>query len=253
MNAEHAKNDSLQISGSPDILVSATERMIQEISQMISAGKILPGSRFPSERLLATQYNVSRSTVREALHYFETLGMVKKVVGSGSYLVDDPDTLYRVIGSRQLIERYNWMEIIETRRVLELGIVQLAAQRATREDKLKLRKLCDETCKASTDASDNGRIAYTKLDYQLHREFACTARNSILLEMFEAIKDTFIESRVVWKYGDGNIDRGNESHRKIVEAIAAGDAHQAMVEMREHLDDMYAMALATKSRTKEVY
>ena len=220
---------------------SATERMIQEIGKMIREGKILPGDRFPSERLMAEQYNVSRGTVREALHYFETLGMVKKVTGSGSYLVDDPDTLYRVIGSRQLVERYNWMEMIETRRVLEVGIVHLAAERSTREDKLRLRRMCDELCKVSADKSEAGRLQYTELDYQLHREFARITRNSILLEMFEVIKDTFLRAQTVWEKSDGSVERGNESHLRITKAIIAGDGVLASKEMQLHLDDMSKM------------
>lgn len=141
---------------------SATEKMIHELSRMIYEGHILPGERFPAERTLATQFGVSRNTVREAIHYYETLGMVKRITGSGNYLIDDSDVLYRAVSSRQLIERYNWLEMIEMRRILEVGIVQLAAERATREDKITLRKINDAAQQASIGNGQSNSEAWTK-------------------------------------------------------------------------------------------
>lgn len=232
---------------------SAADRVIQEISKLIRTGEILPGDRFPAERTLAEKYGVSRGTVREALHYFETLGMMKKVPGSGNYLIDDSETLYRVIGNRQLIERYNWLEMIETRQVLEVGIVRLAAERATREDKLNLRRICEQTCKASADKTEEGSINYTKLDYQLHREFAKITRNGILLEMFEAIKDTFLEARYLWELGNGSRETANESHIRIVDAIINENGVAAEKEVQQHLNDMlkiFKMARGDISKEK---
>lgn len=234
------------LSAKQDDASSAADRVIQEISELIRTGEILPGDRFPAERTLAEKYNVSRGTVREALHYFETLGMMKRVAGSGNYLIDDSEALYRVIGNRQLVERYNWFEMIETRQVLELGIVRLAAERATREDKLNLRRICERACKASADKTENGRMTYIKLDYQLHREFAQITRNGILLEMFEAIKDTFLEARQLWEMGNGSQERANESHTRIVNAIISGDGALAGKEMQQHLNDMFVMVNAAQ-------
>ena len=89
------------------------------------------------------------------------------------------------------------------------------------------------------------RQSYTELDYQLHREFACITRNNILLEMFETIKDTFLGARFVWEKSDGTIERGNEFHIRIVNAIIDGNAQEAMRKM-QHLDDMASMIKAAQ-------
>ena len=112
--------------------------------------------------------------------------------------------------------------------------------------------MCDITCKASTDRSDKGRQRYTELDYQLHREFARITRNNILLEMFETIKDTFLGARSVWEKSDnsdGNIERGNESHIRIVNAIINGNGPEAMREMQQHLDNMTVMIKTAQKDT----
>ena len=104
------------------------------------------------------------------------------------------------------------------------------------------------------------RQSYTELDYQLHREFACITRNNILLEMFETIKDTFLGARFVWEKSDGTIERGNEFHIRIVNAIIDGNAQEAMRKtiertnvdkkvmrkMQQHLDDMASMIKAAQ-------
>lgn len=42
--------------------------------------------KFPTERVLAARYHVSRQTVRSALKLLEEKGIIKKVQGSGTYL-----------------------------------------------------------------------------------------------------------------------------------------------------------------------
>ncbi len=95
------------------------------------------------------------------------------------------------------------------------------------------------------------RQSYTELDYQLHREFARITRNNILLEMFETIKDTFLGARFVWEKSDGTIERGNEFHIRIVNAIIDGNAQEAMRKMQQHLDDMASMIKAAQENIGE--
>ncbi|MBR5752908.1 MAG: FadR family transcriptional regulator [Clostridia bacterium] len=221
---------------------STVEQVIETIRTMITDGAIRPGDRFPSERKLSEQTGTSRNTVREALHYYETLGILEKRVGSGSYLIGDPDALYRAINSRQLLERYNILEMIETRRILETGIVRLAAERATEEDKQQLQTILQESI-ANSDAvkTEEGLAVYIRWDYELHRQFAVITDNSFLLEMFEAMRDTFLDAGNYWKYRPEKVTDSNAFHRKIVAAISAGDPEEAEEQLKAHLDDMVLM------------
>lgn len=221
---------------------STVAKVVDYIRTMISSGQIAPGSRFPSERNLSELTGTSRNTVREALHYFETLGIVEKRIGSGSYLVEDADTLYRAINSRQLLERYNILEMIETRRILETGIVRLAAERATEADKQRLQEILKESVLLGEKVwTEQGLAAYIESDYRLHREFAVITDNAFLLEMFEAMRDTFLDGGNYWKYQPEKVRDSNDFHTKIVEAIVAGDPDEAEVQIIAHLNDMVIM------------
>lgn len=228
--------------GQSEQMPSTVARVVDYIREMISSGQIAPGSRFPSERNLSELTGTSRNTVREALHYYETLGIVEKRVGSGSYLVEDADTLYRAINSRQLLERYSILEMIETRRILETGIVRLASERATEEDKQRLHDLLNESIRLGEKVwTAPGLAAYIESDYRLHREFAVITDNEFLLEMFEAMRDTFLDAGHYWKYQPEKVRDSNDFHAKIVDAIDRGDAEEAEAELKAHLNDMVVM------------
>ncbi len=228
--------------GQSEQMPSTVARVVDYIREMISSGQIAPGSRFPSERNLSELTGTSRNTVREALHYYETLGIVEKRVGSGSYLVEDADTLYRAINSRQLLERYSILEMIETRRILETGIVRLAAERATEEDKQRLKDLLEESFRLGEKVwTAPGLSAFIEADYRLHREFAVITDNEFLLEMFEAMRDTFLDAGKYWKNQPEKVLDCNDFHTKIVAAIDRGDAEEAEAQLKAHLNDMVVM------------
>ncbi|MFF2189602.1 GntR family transcriptional regulator [Streptomyces sp. NPDC058155] len=57
-------------------------KVAQHLRERIESGVIAPGSRMPSERVLANQFDVSRVTVRHALKDLEMAGLVNVVAGA---------------------------------------------------------------------------------------------------------------------------------------------------------------------------
>ena len=61
------------------------------------AGRYAPGGQLPNERQLAEQYGASRQQVRDALLILQEAGLVKRKVGSGTYLAEDaPSIIERI-------------------------------------------------------------------------------------------------------------------------------------------------------------
>ena len=58
----------------------------QEILRQIKSGKLKNGDKIPPERTLCELYNISRTTVREALRNLEIEGYVVRIQGSGNYV-----------------------------------------------------------------------------------------------------------------------------------------------------------------------
>lgn len=96
------------------------------LRERIRHGEYAPGSRLPSESDLARELKVSRGTIRLALSQIETLGLIVRKQGDGTYVrrqVVEIDTQLRGIWDfRHLIEASHRMPSVQalstTRRLL---------------------------------------------------------------------------------------------------------------------------------------
>jgi DNA-binding transcriptional regulator YhcF (GntR family) len=67
-------------------------RVIDYIKQEIRLGHLSIGSRLPPERTLAETLNVSRNSVREALHILEVMGITVSTQGAGHFIAGNFET-----------------------------------------------------------------------------------------------------------------------------------------------------------------
>ena len=216
-----------------------TERVIKDIKTMIQTNELKPGQRFPSERTLSQRFGVSRNSVREALHYFEVIGLASARVGSGTYLVDDEEALQKVLDARQVIGQYNWMEMVQARRVVEIGIVKLAAINANREDKIAIRNALNRVNETSKNAkTERGLTEHIMADYNFHRMIARSTHNAILMELQATMKGVILSGVEVWRNLSDTMDVANPAHIRIAEAIEKNDPEAAVRSMEEHLHHM---------------
>ena len=65
-------------------------RIKQEITEEIRSGRLLPGSRVPSEAEIMKQYGVGRMTAHRALRLVAEDGLVVRVQGHGTYVAEHP-------------------------------------------------------------------------------------------------------------------------------------------------------------------
>ena len=57
-----------------------------QIKQAIEAGRWAAGDRIPSERELASQFDVSRMTLRQAIQTLVDEGILERRVGAGTFV-----------------------------------------------------------------------------------------------------------------------------------------------------------------------
>lgn len=62
--------------------------IVQQLRTLIEDERIPIGGKLPSERVLAEQLDVGRSTIREALRSLELLGLIETRRGEGTFLAD---------------------------------------------------------------------------------------------------------------------------------------------------------------------
>lgn len=86
----------------------------------MSAGLLSPGTKLPSERELAANFGVARSSLRPALKVFEIMGVITQKVGDGSYLNNDASSVLSVpMGFLFLLDDTSLQELTELRLMME--------------------------------------------------------------------------------------------------------------------------------------
>src|SRR5262245_35974971 len=113
---------------------STAEIVRGRIQHMIETGELKPGDRLPPERELAEHFQVSRASLRSALHSIAGMGLLQFRHGSGTYITGGPPVLNE--GPLSMLARLHGFtddEMFEARRQLEVGVAGRAAERATPE------------------------------------------------------------------------------------------------------------------------
>ena len=211
----------------------STALVISFVRDRIVRGAVRPGDRLPPERELAIQLGVSRPTVRAGLRALAAMGVVESRHGSGTYIPDGPPKL----GSEPLefladLHGFTRDEMYEARRVLEVGVAGLAAERASHE---QLAGIADEV--ASLFASMSDPEAFLLHDIRFHRAVAAGAGNPLLGSLVEMVSELYYERRreTATRATDRNLRDAAEMHRKIYQAIRVRDGAQARALMQQHL------------------
>jgi GntR family transcriptional regulator, transcriptional repressor for pyruvate dehydrogenase complex len=210
---------------------AAAEQVVSHVCAMIERGSLRPGDRLASERDLAAEVKVSRTSVRAGLRSLAAMGVVQTRRGAGTFITAGPPTL--VSEPLRLVASLHGLKLgglFEVRRVLEAGTASLAAERATPE---QMATISDEVTGMYSALHD----PHTFLDYDLrfHRAVAAAANNPMLGAIIEAVAALFFEQRRATIERAHNLRESADMHRKIYQAIRARDPEAARAAMDEHV------------------
>lgn len=214
--------------------VSPGEQVFEQIRKMILDGEWRSGDRIPPENELASLFDVSRATVRQALLRLSTMGLVETRWGEGNFVraIDVGTYANGLLPAIYLSDdsiRYVW----EFRLITEVESAGLAAQRAAPKDLKLLRANLERMCSLQGDV-DN----YLAADFEFHRIVTRMTGNPILIQTQTIMKDVLFESISTVTKAVGAHD-GLSFHKKICAALEQHDAQQARSFMRQHLESAY--------------
>ena len=115
----------------------AFEEVCDQIRAQIAAGDLRPGDRLPAERILGSQFKVSRTAIREAFKALEVAGVVRTETGvkGGSFIRDgDPEVVTQAIRDMLQLNKISIDSITEARLLLTIDAIKLACARGTEAD-----------------------------------------------------------------------------------------------------------------------
>jgi GntR family transcriptional regulator, transcriptional repressor for pyruvate dehydrogenase complex len=208
------------------------DRAADQILDMLISGGLNPGERLPPERELCARLRVSRTVVREALNLLEARGLISIEHGRGAVVSGgNTDAVRDTLGLILRVRPKVLWELLEMRKILEIEIAGLAAERATEEHVQAMRAQLERML-ASID-TPNG---YVDADVEFHAVLARAARNEVVLTMLEPIVDLLRASRrVSASRRPGSALRALGEHEEILRCVEVGDTEGARREMRAHL------------------
>ncbi len=210
------------------------EEIVGKVKDMIEKGRLKSGDQLPGERELAEVFNVSRSSVREALRSLESQGFLESRQGEGTYIASKSvESLVNPLASFISTEKDSQMELFEMRRVIEPQLAFLAAERATQDD----ISLMEQALELQEEAIARGETG-TDVDKTFHYIMAKATKNKFLLRMTDSVMDLLSESRDKYLQVEGRSEKSIARHRQVLEAIKAGDGKRAAKLMRAHLEDI---------------
>jgi GntR family transcriptional regulator, transcriptional repressor for pyruvate dehydrogenase complex len=98
---------------------SLSDQVTEALLARIESGQLKPGEKLPPEAVLAPEFGVSRTVVREAISRLKHEGLVESRQGSGVFVRLQPAMSSLKIDDSVLESRESILQIVELRRAIE--------------------------------------------------------------------------------------------------------------------------------------
>ena len=210
---------------------TAAQDLADRLLAAVAVGVYLAGERFPSERLLADAFDVSRVTVREALRILRAVGVIETRLGrtGGAFVLALPPgatdaAVQRALGGRgrELSELFDLRELVESL------VARTAAERRTAADVATLEEALTSF---RTARSERERHAS---DHSLHECVLAAAHNAQLTWLSHRLLAAASLGLPAESFASDMYNRARREHTALVRAVVAADADRAAGVARRH-------------------
>ncbi len=225
----------------------AYEDIVVQIQDLITKGRLKRDDQLPNEKEMSETFKVSRSTVREAILSLETLKLVERRQGDGTYVIaTSEEGLVQPLASSLFGEKDDLIDIFHIRKIIEPEVAQIAAANATAEDIEAMEKLIREQ---ENDIVVGGQGA--DIDASFHQLLSRTAKNRVLERLSRALMDLLSEMRGEYLQTQERRSVSVRGHQRILEAVKSGNAKTAQQAMLRHLSDVSSVVVAQKRKRRQ--
>jgi DNA-binding FadR family transcriptional regulator len=208
------------------------EQVAAKIAEDITSGSLGSGDSLPSERELVAQFGVSRTVIREATSRLSAKGLIHVVHGKGASVASSDNWKVIDVGLLDALE-HSLVELLEVRRILEMEVVALAAERATDDD---IQSMADAIERYDDALEDIERRVQADMDF--HAAIVKACGNSLFPVILEPISELLRSSRQATLGAPMGRRKTQVAHRRILDAIKSRNQVLARQAMHQHLDEV---------------
>jgi GntR family transcriptional regulator, transcriptional repressor for pyruvate dehydrogenase complex len=136
---------SERLVGQPEKSTKVYVEIVRQLREMIEKDGLKTGDKIPSERELSERLNAGRSSVREALRALELLGLIETRRGEGTFIRDfRGNQLVQLLSTFILQDDKAKFDVIETKNMIEMDCLYLAAEKYHKEEVERLKVWMNE-------------------------------------------------------------------------------------------------------------
>ncbi len=223
-----------------------SDRVAERLRALISERGLRPGDRLPAERALAVELGISRTSLREAIARLASQGLLTARVGGGTYVhlptavhaATDPLLPYLPLFQGDPQYRF---DVLEMRHALEGMAAWHAAQRATDEDRQRIRAAFQTMLDAHGKDDPAGEAS---ADAGFHLSIVEASHNLVLLQvmrgLFDLLQTNISQSREKLYLSPRTFEPLSSQHRELMDGVLAGDPERARAAACDHLEFVHS-------------
>jgi len=212
--------------------LKAAQLIAQRIRDAVISGELTVDDRLPPERELIKQFGYSRAAVREGLRLLEADGLIAMRAGRNGGAVicrPDADRLALALDTILRLRRTTIHDVHEAQRLIEPLVIGLAIKRATSRDLARVRHTIDMIERNPA----NAEVVRTQSNL-FHTRLGEAAHNNLIAIVANLIRQIVV--RMGYTGDEAEALSIARIHRKILDAIEAGDVAAATRRALRHLD-----------------
>ncbi|NIK77803.1 DNA-binding FadR family transcriptional regulator [Paenibacillus castaneae] len=208
--------------------------VVIQLQKKISSGEMQHGEKIPTEPELMEQFGVGRSTIREAVRVLVHAGLLEKKQGFGTFLTSN-SVIQEPLDHR--LRRAEILEVYEARKMLELEIAKLAAERRDQDD---LDQMHNHLATRSLALEKGDTQGYLNADIAFHLSIAVASKNAVIIDLYRTFSSVLLDASQKLTIVHSDHDPNTLFHESLYEAIKAGDGSAAAHWTMQNLDSTVA-------------
>ena len=221
---------------------SVVSKIVDNITNAIINGELAPGDKLPTEGELSESMGVGRNSVREAIKILEAYGVVHTKRAEGTFVSQEYDSkmLYPVPYGI-ILQKDSTKQIMELRKVIDVGVLQLAVDKLRAEEKNGgyLEKVEQAMAALETEArAEDLQIRKVhEADVDFHMAVVGITKNVMLQSICNYVDKITRRSRMSTMdqiFAEGEIENFLEMHRRIVKLLEERDTDSIYKTVEEH-------------------
>lgn len=201
-----------------------SDEVLEQLKHNILIGVYKPNERLPSENALCDMFQVSRISVRTALHKLAAIGLIETRNGEGTFVLSfDSSAVLLPLLQDMSIDPATILELLEFREGVERLSCRLAARRGTAAENDRLQELYELM---EQDAFDNDQEAFTQHDIAFHRQVASMSGNTFIIRVLDIVGDLY-QAHMHRMNQKISLVFSLDTHRDLAQAIHNGEEARA--------------------------